>query len=702
MGFLNPLLLLGAFASLIPLLIHLWSRRQAKTVDFSSLMFLLAAHRKSVRRLQIRQWLILLLRMAIVALIAVAFARPLLKSQFSIAGARIHTSCVIVLDNSYSMQYEDVTGNRFEQAKKQALAIAETLQRGDRGSLILMSDRAEVVFPSLTTDLAQLAAAIREARVSERTTSIQAGLEAAYTLLDHSDDPNKEIYLITDLTQNAWRHWDRTIVRSGVRLFLVPVGEPNPPNISIEEIQTSNPLMAVDIPVRIDIQVRNYDMIPQETILSLVMDAQKQREIGLTLDPGTAYTQTLTYRFGTAGYHTGYVSVLQDRLSVDDRRYFALYVSGGIRLLSIGPSPSYLTLALQPEPPATPNQQYLLLPTVVSPEEIDETPLERYDIVTVNDLSELSPSDLLRLATYVQNGGKLLGFLGEGKSEMETLAPLMNIRLDPIRSFEPPLQLVLDEPASPLFAATPPRFFNGENAPQFYKARALKVKGRRQTANQGSSDASFSEPEPDVSSLAHFSGEETIPAILTNAEHSILLFNTSATDSAWSNFPLNATFVPLIQQSCLYLVGQPSLRTKRTVGQSHTIAVPDAEGVRARLRTQGAEDGENLVIDPDRTVETTAVEKAGIYQLDYTSDGTTRSYLFAVNVDTVESDLATYSAEQAVRLLGNAHLLEDTQQIREDLNHYRTGREIWGQLVLLSIALMMLELHLANRRRSSV
>ena len=118
MGFLNPILLLGVLAAAIPLLIHLWSRRQAKRVDFSSLMFLLVAHRQNVRRIQLKNLLILFLRVAIIALIALALARPLLKSQFSFAGARAKTSAVVILDNSFSMGYQGVQGQRFEKANR--------------------------------------------------------------------------------------------------------------------------------------------------------------------------------------------------------------------------------------------------------------------------------------------------------------------------------------------------------------------------------------------------------------------------------------------------------------------------------------------------------------------------------------------------------------------------------------------------------
>ena len=131
MGFLNPIFLLGMLAAAVPLIIHLWSRRQAKTVDFSSLMFLLAAHRQSVRRIQLKHLLILLLRMAIIILIAFALARPLLKSPFLLADARANASNVIILDNSYSMGYKGIQGERFETAKAMAREVVQLLPRGD-------------------------------------------------------------------------------------------------------------------------------------------------------------------------------------------------------------------------------------------------------------------------------------------------------------------------------------------------------------------------------------------------------------------------------------------------------------------------------------------------------------------------------------------------------------------------------------------
>ncbi len=183
MAFLNPLFLLGLFAASIPLLIHLWSRRQAVTVDFSSLMFLIAAHRQNVRRIQLKQLLILILRMLIVALIALALARPFLTLGLPLAAVRAKTDVVIVLDNSYSMGYQDVDGVWFEKAQTLASDVLRSLRHGDSACLILMSDIPQPVFRQLTPDVESVITAIQQAKVSNRATKVQPSVELAHEIL---------------------------------------------------------------------------------------------------------------------------------------------------------------------------------------------------------------------------------------------------------------------------------------------------------------------------------------------------------------------------------------------------------------------------------------------------------------------------------------------------------------------------------------
>jgi hypothetical protein len=104
MSFLTPAFFVALGAIAIPILIHLIQRERKRVVMFPSLMFLQRIPYQSVRRRRIRHWLLLAMRVAAIALIVLAFARPFFQqgalAAAAVAGAR---EVVILLDQSASM-----------------------------------------------------------------------------------------------------------------------------------------------------------------------------------------------------------------------------------------------------------------------------------------------------------------------------------------------------------------------------------------------------------------------------------------------------------------------------------------------------------------------------------------------------------------------------------------------------------------------
>src|SRR3954468_19991860 len=108
MSFLTPLFLLGLAGLAVPVIIHLIQRERKNVVQFPSLMFLQRIPYQSVRRRRIRNWPLLLLRLAALALIVAAFGRPFLRRPALAAAASGGAREVVVLiDRSYSMGYGD-------------------------------------------------------------------------------------------------------------------------------------------------------------------------------------------------------------------------------------------------------------------------------------------------------------------------------------------------------------------------------------------------------------------------------------------------------------------------------------------------------------------------------------------------------------------------------------------------------------------
>jgi Aerotolerance regulator N-terminal len=108
MGFLTPLFLAGLVGLAVPVIIHLIQRERKTVVEFPSLMFLRRIPYQSVRRRNIRNWPLLLLRLAALALIVAAFARPFLRRDtLSAAAAGGARELVFLMDRSYSLGYGD-------------------------------------------------------------------------------------------------------------------------------------------------------------------------------------------------------------------------------------------------------------------------------------------------------------------------------------------------------------------------------------------------------------------------------------------------------------------------------------------------------------------------------------------------------------------------------------------------------------------
>ena len=146
-GVLNIAMLAGLAAVALPVVIHLLSRRRDPVVEWGAMQFLELGPR-SRRRINLADQLLMLARMALIGLVALAMARPFLapnpaKTTSGVPGmgAGTRRDVVLILDGSSSMGRRSGESTPRERAIAWARRYVAGLGPGDSVAVLVAKDR---------------------------------------------------------------------------------------------------------------------------------------------------------------------------------------------------------------------------------------------------------------------------------------------------------------------------------------------------------------------------------------------------------------------------------------------------------------------------------------------------------------------------------------------------------------------------------
>lgn len=175
-------MLWGLTALALPILAHLLSRRGMRPIPLPTARFLAMAQAERGRRLRLSQWLVLLLRLALVALVVLAFARPVWRQgprQIDAEGREI----VIVLDASASMGRLSAGPSPLRLALQRADEILDALDPAiDRAGVVVAGVESESLLPRLTGNFAALRSMLAEVEATTGSADLSAAIGAALRL----------------------------------------------------------------------------------------------------------------------------------------------------------------------------------------------------------------------------------------------------------------------------------------------------------------------------------------------------------------------------------------------------------------------------------------------------------------------------------------------------------------------------------------
>ena len=651
-------------AAAAPILIHLWSRRKYREMPWAAMEYLLAAMRRKARRLQLEQWLLLALRTLLIVLLVLAAAEPFLESAGSSFTAGVRTHRLLVIDGSYSMAFRPTDKSRFDHAKQLARRIVEQSPPGDAFTLVLMASPPRVIVGTPSREPAEVLREIDNLQLSHTTLDLPATLGVIERLMAAArrEAPRLdacEVYFLTDLQRTGWlpgvsgaaldAFRRRSVeLAEAANLVVIDVGQASAENVAVTGVRTVDPVAVAGQNINVEATLKNFGRQPRSRQpVELWVDGRRVGQQAVDLAPGAEAAATFSHRFETPGEHTLEVRAEGDALELDNHRFLAIPVRQSLRVLCINGRPSgepfrgatdYLLYALSPQ--GDPSQD-AFVQAEAAPESalLEREDLGRYDCLFVCDVAQLTASEARRLNNYLKNGGNLVFFLGEQvqaeRYNRELGGGAGGLRLLPARlgkvvAAPPDSQLDALEFRHPLVQA-----FRGRGQATLLKTPIFKY-------------FQLELPKDSKAKVAlTTSGGDPLIVEEPIQRGRVVLVATSA-DTSWNLMPVSAGYVPLVQELLTYcLSGQPRQRNV-LVGEPLGGAMP-ATASDAPLAVQSPDGVSRLVqprLDGDRSAwsySDTAI--SGMYTA-RSGPPVDRAENFAVNVDTIESDLTPLSVEQ--------------------------------------------------------
>jgi hypothetical protein len=721
LSFLTPILLAGAAAFLIPLIIHLLNRRRIIHVQWGAMHLLHEVLKQKKRRAQIEQWLLLLTRIAIPIVLALCLARPVLNALSQLPGFG-KSSLIVLLDDSFSMRAPTADGTpASDHARADLSRILADLPRGSDAQIIRIggTPRPLNTAPSTTLDL--LSADLTDIPAVQGPVSLQNSLQSALAAAQKAGNPSKEILILSDFQKSDWSSLlsgaslpaldaltskDADATRPALTLFQLPTQLSE--NLAITAAELSAQLVATSQPVALKVRIQNHGKRPWQDIpVHLEADGARLRTARISIPPDGEASLYFTHAFDSLGDHALTVRLEGDTFTDDNAFHTIVQVRDQLPVVLLDGAPGssplsgaldFFNLALTPHLGASvPSLRDLILTRTIDPKRLKESDLAGTRVVILGGLERSNGSLFPILRKFVENGGGLLILPAENadplkwQTDLGKEAPFLpakvtgqthieNIdfpaRLQTTR-FTHPALLYFNDPRSG-------RLPDGE----FQHWWKLEPQG------------------DDARTIASL--DRGVPLLIERPlGRGLVIQSAIPLKPGWSNLPLQPWFVPLAQRLTAWLATQDTESSAHLIGTTPSLSLTSSQSIQPFTLTDPL--GQSSDVKPESaTLTLPTLTQPGLYQIQPTDAAPSdpkSTRRIAANLDPAESNLTplapTELTDLATRLGAQTATDFDTYQ-RLDRSR-RLGIEVWQPLLLALLALLFFEVllqqHITSPKR---
>jgi hypothetical protein len=401
MRFIYPSFLWALLLIAVPIIIHLVNLRRHQTVYFSNVNFLKKVKKESQRRSKLKQLLILLCRVSLIAMLVIAFAKPYIPTGSGEKQKANNVTCIYI-DNSYSMAAEGPEGVALESAKQKAYSIINASQPNTKFAL-LTNELSEKYYRFFNAqEITQLIGEIEE---SHNHVMLSTVLLRFRNMTDNFlNETDKKIYIISDFQKNS-NDLENLKPDTITTYNFVPVLVNQVSNIFIDSCWFEAPAHYLNQLELIKVSIVNssdeaYYGIP----VNLYINDSLKALATVDLAPKEKKLVILKYTNLNQGLQLGRVEISDYPIVYDNTIYFSYSVNSVIHALLIKPGSTNVNT--QNIEALFSGDKYIQM-DVIRDDRIQISQLSNYSTIFLYELMNISSGLANELKKYVENGGVL-------------------------------------------------------------------------------------------------------------------------------------------------------------------------------------------------------------------------------------------------------------------------------------------------------
>lgn len=461
----------------LPVLIHLINMMRHRRVKWAAMDFLMQSHRRMKHWVMIRQLLLLLTRMAAIALIVAMLAGLITTQNWSNMLADRVTHHLILLDDTFSMRERLGGDTAFDAGIQTTNRLIEQLAEQDqpqRISVMLYSDilrdgpdqaapnqatRMRVDMDS--TSITKLQELLTNLTPTEQTIPLAEVLQRGSEIASQFDQTEvAKVYVVSDFREKDWgaeaavrdplaRVEERSVEMNWINCARLPQD-----NLAITDVSIGSGTIVPGVPTIVKVSVRNFgqqaavdvrlqvDLFGSTTGRTDISQAGQSLErlaeqLPINFDEipaGDQVTRQTQIIFPAEGSHVLSFHLPDDALPLDNTRFAAVDVQPTIPVLIVDGDPKltnafYLQSVFNPAP----NVSTGVTPTTSSTSFLTSAELkdlQKFENIFIIDPPQFDERILTTLKEYVEGGGGLVWYLGPDTNEIG-LGELANAGLLP-------------------------------------------------------------------------------------------------------------------------------------------------------------------------------------------------------------------------------------------------------------------------------